>query len=122
MRTAKYFSGTALLVGLLACISRGEENKPKHDIKEIMTLAHKKGLAKKVIDGKASADEKKELVDLYADLGKNAPPKGDAESWKEKSTAVVKAAKDVEAGKPGAQAALKKAINCAGCHNAHKGD
>jgi len=42
-------------------------------------------------------------------------------SWKEKTTALLTAAKDAEAGKEGAGAALMKAANCMACHSAHKG-
>jgi hypothetical protein len=89
-----------------------------------MKLAHnpkaRPNLATKVAAGSASDDEKKELVELYTDLTKNTPKKGSPDSWKEKSTAALEAAKDVQAGKAGAGAALKQAIKCAGCHNAHK--
>jgi hypothetical protein len=123
MRTAKYFLTATLTLGLFAnvfVIRADDGDKPKHTIKEIMDLAHKQGLFKKVMAGTASADEKKELADLYADLVKNTPKKGSPESWKEKTEAVAMAAKDVAAEKPDATAALKKANNCAGCHKAHK--
>jgi hypothetical protein len=113
----------ALLLGLLACDKKplsDENDKPKHTIKEIMALAHKKGLMKKAILGTATADEKKALVDYYIDLARSEPTKGGAESWKEKTTALVKAARDVEAGKPGAGVALRKAVDCDTCHGVHK--
>jgi hypothetical protein len=113
-----------LVLGLFAFnfATRADDDKPKHSIKEVMKLAHnpKTSLAKKVITGKASDEEKKELAELYSDLAKNTPMKGSPESWKEKTEAVVKAVKDVEAGKPGSPAELQKAINCANCHKAHK--
>jgi hypothetical protein len=117
------FSLAALMLGLLACNSEPPPDgtdKPKHNIKEIMALAHKKGLMKKAILGTATAEEKKALVEFYIDLAKNEPTKGNAESWKEKTAALVKAARDVEAGKPGAGLALRKAVDCDTCHNAHK--
>lgn len=123
MRIVKYGLLVLLCLVLLANVQANradDKDKPKHDIKEIMDLAHKKGLAKKVVAEKASDDEKKELVLLYVDLGKNEPPKGNADSWKQKTEAVVKAVKDVEAGKAGSTKALEKAINCAGCHKTHK--
>lgn len=121
----RYYLPAIFALGLLVntYVIRAEDDdkdKPKHDIKEIMVLAHKKGLYKKVIEGKASDDEKKQLTVLYIELSQNHPSKGSDESWKEKTTAVVKASKDVEAGKEGATAALKKANNCASCHKAHK--
>ncbi len=47
--------------------------------------------------------------------------KVDAESWKSKTTALIKAAQLAVDGKKGAGAALKKAANCKACHNVHKG-
>ena len=44
--------------------------------------------------GEASAEEKKQLVELYEALAANKPPKGDEASWKEKTAALVAAAKD----------------------------
>jgi hypothetical protein len=125
MRTVKFSLMATLMLGMIAnaLASRADDgDKPKHTIKEVMKIAHnpKTSLAKKVISGSASDDEKKELVALYVDLGKNTPKKGTPEAWKDKTDAVVQAAKDVEAGKPGAAAALQKAINCANCHKEHK--
>jgi hypothetical protein len=125
MRTVKFCLMATLTLGVLANVvaTRADDaDKPKHTIKEIMKIAHnpKDSLAKKVIGGMASDDEKKELVALYGDLGKNTPKKGSPEAWKERTEAVVAAAKDVQAGKAGAAANLQKAINCTGCHREFK--
>ena len=98
-----------------------EAAKPKHTIKEVMKTAHKGGLMKKVAKGEASADEKKQLVELYESLAANKPPKGDDASWKEKTAALIAAAKDCAAGKDGAGEALTRAANCMACHSVHKG-
>jgi hypothetical protein len=58
---------------------------------------------------------------MFTALAANKPPKGEEESWKEKTTALLTAAKDVAAGKDGAGDALGKAANCMECHKAHKG-
>ncbi|MCI0356926.1 MAG: hypothetical protein L0211_00380 [Planctomycetaceae bacterium] len=101
--------------------TNAEDAKPKYTIKEVMKSAHKAKLHEKVADGKATDAEKKQLVEFYTALAANKPPKGDEASWKEKTAALLAAAKDAEAGKEGAGAALKKAYNCAACHGAHKG-
>jgi mono/diheme cytochrome c family protein len=105
----------------LSLATNAEDAKPKYTIKEVMKSAHKAGLPKKVADGKATAEEKKQLVEFYVALAANKPPKGDEASWKEKTAALLAAAKDAEAGKEGAGAALTKAVNCMACHSAHKG-
>jgi hypothetical protein len=82
-----------------------------------MKKAHtgKPSLLAKVTGGTANAEEKKELVALYTDLAANKCPKGDAKDWKERTQAILKAAKDDDAK------ALKKATNCQACHSEHKG-
>ena len=120
MRTIRRWLPAVVVLALSACGQGDGGDVPKHSVKEIMVLAHKKGLVKKAILGTATAGEKHELTDLYVDLAKNSVSKGSAESWKEKTTALVQAAKDVEAGKPLSGAALRKAVDCDTCHNAHK--
>jgi hypothetical protein len=117
-----WIAGVMLACGWMALsLVAAEEEKPKHTTKQVMKLAHKGGLLKKVVDGKATDEEKKQLVELYTSLAGNKPPKGDAAAWKEKTDAVVAAAKDAAEGKEGAGALLTKATNCMGCHSAHKG-
>ena len=120
------FGATALLVAALAGLTvyGAADEKPKLDIEKIMEKAHDKddGILKVVIAGKATDAQKKELLELYIDLGKNKPPKGDAKSWKTKTEAMVVAAKEVVAGKDEGVAHLKKAVNCKACHAVHKGD
>ncbi len=116
-------AGVVLAFGWVAVtlVTNAEDEKPKHTIKEVMKTAHKGKLVNKVADGKATAEEKKQLVELYVALAANKPPKGEAASWKEKTDALIAAAKDAEAGKDGAGPALLKAANCGMCHGAHKG-
>jgi surface antigen len=116
-------AGVVLACGWLAfsVATTAEDEKPKATIKEVMKACMKGGLCKKVADGKATEEEKKKLVEQFEALAANKPPKGDEASWKEKTAALLSAAKDCEAGKEGAGAALGKAANCMMCHSAHKG-
>lgn len=121
-----------LAVGVLGALAtasvsvakdKDKDDKPKYTIEHVMEKAHKggaKSLIRKVLSGKASQEEKDKLVEYYTSLPKNKPPKGDLKSWKEKSTALLNAAKEVAAGKDGATAELKKAVNCAACHKVHR--
>ena len=93
-----------------------KEKKKELTVKQIMGKAHgKDGLRKKVIDGDASNEEKKALIDLYTamTLLKSSNPNGDADDWKARTKAVVELVKDSN------PADLKK-IDCKGCHDAHK--
>ncbi len=126
MRQGLRYGAAALMVVAFAGLTvfGAGDDKPKYDIETIMDKAHGEKndkLLKKVLDGKADAAEKKELLELYTELGKNKPPKGDAKSWKEKCTSLVSATQEVVDGKDNGIADLKKASMCAGCHKVHKG-
>jgi hypothetical protein len=124
MRSVTYWSLAVLAAGLVG-FSMAEEKKEKpKTIKEIMKAAHsapegEDPLCKKLLGGKASEEETKTILVLYEDLGKNKPPKGakgDEDAWKDKTKALLAAAKDVAGKKEGATDAYKKAVNCKGCH------
>ena len=83
-------------------MTSGAQDDKKATIKEVMQVAMKGGLCKKVAKGEASAEEKKKLAGLFAALHENKPPKGEQASWDEKTKALVDAANDVLAGKEGA--------------------
>ena len=92
--------------------------KPKYNIKEVMKEAHKGGLLNKVKKGEGDKKDAERLVELYTALSKNSPPQGDKESFKKFAEAALKGAKDAAKGD---LTALKKgAVDCKGCHGAHK--
>ncbi len=105
----------------LPAIGADDDAEPKFKIKDVMKKALKGPLLKKVASGEASDDEKKQLQSMMVALGKNKPPKGEADSWKELTGALVKASNDAVEGVEGAGESLKKAANCKGCHSKHKG-
>ena len=104
----------AVFALVLAMDGNVDAGKDKADIKTVMAKAMKGGLCGKVASGKASDEEKAQLVSLFTDLAAAKCPKGDEKSWAEKTKALL------DAAKAGDGAALKKAANCAGCHKAHK--
>jgi hypothetical protein len=126
MRTVKHFVLATLTLGALggvAAYQAADGEKPKHTIEEIMGKAHEgkqKSMFSKVVTGKASGDQKKELLSLYEDLAKNKPPKGSPEDWKKRTTAMVGAAKEVVADKPDAGKKLAKVVQCKACHDLHR--
>lgn len=77
---------------------------------------------KTVCLGKGTDADAQKLVNCLKGLAGTRPPKGDMASWNEKTTALIKAAEDVAAKKPGAATALQKAGNCKACHSVHKKD
>jgi len=123
MQVRVLIAGAVLLffVGGIGMMAPAQDDKPKFTIKEIMEKAHKSKLCGKVADGKASKEEKDSLVEMYIALGKNKPPKGEADSWKEKTTKLVDAAKECVKDEKVGGPQLKKAVDCAACHKVHKG-
>lgn len=121
---------TLLSVAILAGFSlsagdkdKKDDDKPKYTIKQVMAKAHggdKKSLLFKIAGGKGEKKDAEQLLELYANLSKAEPPKGEPASWKKKTEEMVAAAKDVVAGKEGAEAKLQEAVDCKGCHSAHK--
>jgi len=114
----------AAVAGLSLAFLMGENNageKAKHTIPQVMKIAMKGGLCGKVAKGTASDEEKKQLVELFTSLSKNEPPQGDAKSWKNKTMALLNAAKKAADGDEKAAKSLQKLANCAACHKVHKG-
>jgi len=114
---AAALAAMGLLTGALV-----QEGKAAKDIKEVMA-AHKgkESLVAKVTSGQGTDDENKKVLGLYEALATFKPPKGDEGSWKEKTSALVTAAKELVEKKEGAAAKLKTAANCKACHDVHKG-
>ena len=111
------------LLGVTMMVTLGasaDDKEEKSTIKNIMKKYMKGGLCKKVASGKASDEEKAQLVVMFTALAKAKPKKGDEASWKTKTSALVKAAEAAKAGDSGAGTALKMAANCKACHSVHK--
>ena len=105
---------------ILAQDEQEQEEKEPPTIKEIMKTAHKDGLVKKAATGKASDEEKTQLVELYKYLAEATPPRGEQKSWDEKTKALVDAATAVQKYEKNASKLLSKASNCTDCHKVHK--
>ena len=118
---------TVAFFGLVALIVVARGDDPQNSIKEVMKKANgsadksKPALSAKVASGKASKEEKNELLSLYKDLAASKCPRGDENDWTKRTEALVKAAEAVVNGDKGAEAKLKKANDCMGCHTGHKG-
>lgn len=129
----RLFLLTLLPVAVTVTVTPAGDDKPRPDpatltIKQIMKQAHitpggrgiRDNLDGKLLDGKATADEKERLLALYTELSYRTPPKGDAESWAKRTGELVAATKDMLAGKEKATERFLKARNCKDCHAAHR--
>jgi len=118
-------NSAATVVGVVSTILLGcasFTSQPKYTSEQVMEQGFKgdDSLIKKVTQGKGTQDDFKRLSELADELAKNKPTKGDAASWKEKTSALKAAAKSLVQGTPGALDAVKAASNCKACHSVHK--
>jgi mono/diheme cytochrome c family protein len=92
-------------------------------IREVMQQAHQAGrptLLRRVSGGQAKPAEQARLVELYRDLARAMPPRGDAAEWQRATAEMVAAAEAAAKGEALAGQRLLQAANCAGCHNRHR--
>ena len=116
-----YLVACLAAVGMLSLpAGAADDDAPKYKTKDVMKAAFKGPLIKKVASGKASDEDKKKLHEMLVAMSKNEAPKGEADSWKELTGNLVKAAKAAVEGDDKAAAMLKKAANCKACHSKHK--
>ena len=107
---------------LVAGVLMGASQDKPTSIKDVMA-AHKgtkenPSMLTNIIEGKGSEADIKKLVALYEFMATQKPSMGDEASWKEKTGALVSAAKEVAEKKPTDN--LKKASNCKACHDLHR--
>ncbi|MFN3150029.1 hypothetical protein [Bremerella sp.] len=108
-------------VALLSGVAMADKGKDsKYSTEDIMKKGFKGGLVAKVAKGEASEEDQKLVIEMLESLAKNPPHKGSEESWKEKTSALLAAAKETVDGKKGADEKLKKTMNCKACHDTHK--
>jgi hypothetical protein len=121
-RTLSHVFVALLLAIALIPIAFAEGKKPKYSVKEVMKETHKgqDNIGKRAAGGVASREEIAKLAEYYEALPLNEPPKGEMSSWREKTAAMVKAARALKAGDSGAAQAYKNAANCKACHTAHR--
>jgi len=127
-----FLSAALVLAVVLGSSIHGADDKPM-TIKQIMKISHgKDGYRSKVdaaVKGKdfdTATSVAKDWEKAAIDLGKNTPPKGEAESWKKLTDAytkniqaMLKAASDKNA--KGVQASLKTVgSSCGACHKSHR--
>jgi len=115
----------AVLLATVLCFraigaDQGSNEGPKHSIKQVMLDAQKGGLLKKVLAEEATDEEKLALLDFYVSLAEAKPSKGDAESWRAKTQAILTASARVIVGRADGIELLENATSCAACHSVHK--
>lgn len=115
----------------IVSFSQADEKDPNlAAIDNVMDVAHKgdkkanvEPLCKVITSGKGTHETADQLLKLYKALAAAKPPKGDEADWKTRTEALVTAAEDLDKGDMPSKEAIsvyKKALDCKGCHMAHK--
>jgi len=114
MRWSTFCVSFAILVTACKLLEDGQPS-----MKTVMQKGFKgdNSLLKRIIEGKATQQEKNQFVTYVETLPGFTPKKGSG--WSKKATAVVHAAKAVRDG-AGDLDALKTVTNCRSCHEPHK--
>jgi hypothetical protein len=99
-----------------------DDNKPDHPIAQIMKAAHggETNLARKLILGQISKQEKKKLIEYYEALEKTTPRRGSTADWQQRTSTLLAAAKAALDGCQQEKIKYRKAVDCTSCHDAHK--
>jgi len=113
-------AGSLTFVAIGQSEDKAPDAKAKHSIKDVMKIAHKDGLLKKVLEEESTEADRLALLDAYVSLTESVPEMGSAEDWTKKTDAIVVAAAKVAVGRDDAKETLKAATNCAACHKEHK--
>lgn len=96
----------------------GEDGQ--YSIAQVMQLAHKSRLYRELFRVPVDPAVGERLKLLYSGLSSQSPPEGDADSWQERSAALIESAEKIIAGDADSIPAFKKAVNCNSCHNRHR--
>jgi hypothetical protein len=119
MKIALQFLSIFAALAVFTSFASAKKSEEHEIFEEIMKKGFKGSkekppLLKKVMGGSATEEEKEKLTEYIKKLATLKPPKGDAESWKEKTQALVLAAEKNDLK------ALKNTSNCKACHKVHK--
>jgi hypothetical protein len=132
-------SSVFMLCLVAACLSMGAEGttlpqgtvdqKSKYSIREIDRKLFQPvdniSLWNRALEPGADQADKNQVVDLYTEMAKTTPPKGDNEQWKKRVGTILAFAKEYASEKDPDKAAavtvrLVLAANCNACHKAHR--
>jgi hypothetical protein len=119
MKNVKMFTLAAMFLAVVGfSLNAAADSK---SIKEVMKGGNFKKCCEAASKKDASDADKKAFAELCESLAANKCPKGDEESWKAKTSALVAASKALVAGDKDAGKKVGAAANCKACHDVHKG-
>ncbi|MEO1525841.1 MAG: hypothetical protein AAFX06_10415 [Planctomycetota bacterium] len=104
----------------LAELPDPEGEDGKYSIAQVMELAHSSRLYRQLFRVPVDPEVAERLTILYSGLPSQSPPNGEADSWNERSQALLDSATKIIQGDADSIPAFKKAVNCNSCHNRHR--
>ncbi|MGC9941455.1 MAG: hypothetical protein ABSE48_06440 [Verrucomicrobiota bacterium] len=125
MKLHKHITASVFVLALVSGLSTSARaDDPKYTVEQVMKAVFKgeDSVHKRIINGKASKDDLAKLVAYVSVLPQNDPPQGDPAGWQKKTTALLDAAKALQAGEGQALAQYTKAANCQACHSVYRPD
>lgn len=126
MKTRTHVTGAVLILTAVMgfLLSTRADDDPKYSVQAIMKAVFKgeDSVHKRILKGKATQEDLAKLVEYVSVLPQNDPPQGDPDGWKKKATALLIAAKALQAGENDALAQYTKAANCQACHSLYRPD
>ena len=126
MKTQKHVTSAVLILTVVMgfLISARADDDPKYSVQAIMKAVFKgeDSVNKRILKGNATKEDLDKLVEYVSALPQNDPPQGDPDGWKKKTTALLTAAKALQAGGNEALAQYTKAVNCQACHSVYRPD
>jgi hypothetical protein len=118
-----------LAIAVLALIAGVYSSRADDDSRSVIIAAMRRvfsgqdpPLIVRAAAGDANEVEKKRLLSVLTGLARTQADRGDPDSWKTKTAALLAAAQDLADGKEGAGDRLRAASNCRACHQIHRGN
>jgi hypothetical protein len=84
-------------------------------IREVMKSGFDRNMTRDFTTGKATPEQKQQMIALFTDFAGTRSPRGDNGDWNRRTAALLAAVKADDAQ------GFAKSSNCAGCHREHKG-
>jgi hypothetical protein len=126
MKTRTHIPGAVLVLTAVMgfLLSTRADDDPKYTVQVIMKVVFKgeDSVHKRILKGSATKEDLAKLVEYISVLPQNDPPQGDPDGWKKKTTALLIAARALQAGENDALAQYAKAANCQACHSVYRPD
>ncbi len=127
MKTRTHIPGAVLVLTAVMgfLLSTRADDDPAYTVQVRMKGVFKgeDSVHKRILKGSANEGRSgQNFVEYISKVTQNDPPQGDPDGWKKKTTALLIAARALQAGENDALAQYAKAANCQACHSVYRPD